>query len=116
MVIIVSVLSLNVDKKTIIKRVLGRQICTNCGLIFNKFYKPATNSNHNCDVKFLTKRSDDNEETIISRFDTYYEKTLPILEFYKKQNLLREINGEAEINTIYSQIEAIIEAQPSTLV
>ena len=104
------VLSLNVDKKTIIKRVSGREICSNCGLIFNKFYKPSVNPDHTCDIKFITKRLDDNEETASKRFDTYHEKTLPILEFYKKQNLLSEINGDDEITSIYGQIEGIIGA------
>ena len=102
------VLCLNVDKKSIIKRILGRQICTNCGLIFNEFYKSATKNNHSCSPKFLVKRSDDNEKTIISRFETYSEKSLPILDFYKKQKILYQINGVAEINQIYKEIQCII--------
>ena len=77
------VLSLNVDKETIIKRILGRQTCSNCGLIFNEYFTPATDKNHNCGKKFLQKRSDDNEEAISTRFETYIKKTLPILNFYK---------------------------------
>ena len=42
------VLNLNVDRESVIKRILGRQICTNCGLIFNENFKPSTNSNHPC--------------------------------------------------------------------
>ena len=102
------VLSLNVDKVNVIKRILGRQTCTKCGLIFNLYFNPVKNSNHSCDSRFLTKRDDDNEKTIISRYDTYIEKTLPILNFYKKQNLLHEINGVAQIDQIYKEIEAII--------
>ena len=102
------VLSLTVDKKSIIKRILGRQICIKCGLIFNEYYKPATSINHSCDKKFLTKRSDDNEKTIIKRFDTYLEKTLPILDFYKEEKLLHQIDGVAKIDQIYKQIQDII--------
>ena len=102
------VLSLNVDKDNVIKRILGRQTCTKCGLIFNQYFNPANHSKHSCDSSFLTKRDDDNEKTIISRYDTYVEKTLPILNFYKKQNLLHEINGVAQIDQIYKEIEAII--------
>ena len=102
------VLSLNVDKDNVIKRILGRQTCTKCGLIFNQYFNPVNHSNHSCDPCFLTKRDDDNKKTIISRYDTYVEKTLPILNFYKKQNLLHEINGVAQIDQIYKEIEAII--------
>ena len=102
------VLNLNVDKESIIKRILGRQTCTNCGLIFNEYFKPASRKNHSCDPKFLNKRSDDNEETIMNRFETYLNKTLPILDFYKEQNLLYHINGMTEIDQIFDKIRSII--------
>ena len=102
------VISLIVDKKSIIKRILGRQICIKCGLIFNEYYKPATSINHSCDKKFLTKRSDDNEKTIINRFETYLNKTLPILNFYKEHNLLHQINGIMEIDHIFEEIQGIL--------
>ena len=102
------VLSLNVNRDTIIKRILGRQICTKCKLIFNEYFNPSTSKNHTCDPKFLNKRSDDNEKTIISRFENYSDKTLPILDFYKDLNLLHEINGIGKIDEIFAQIRAII--------
>ena len=100
--------SLNVDKASIIKRILGRQICTNCGLIFNEYFKLAMNKNHTCDPKFLDKRSDDNESTIINRFDTYLDKTLPVINYYKRQNLLHQINGLGGIDQIFEEIRAIM--------
>ena len=102
------VLSLNIDKEAIVKRILGRQICTKCKLIFNKYFKPSTSKNHTCDPKFLDKRSDDNEKTIINRFEDYFEKTLPILDFYKDLNLLHQINGKSKIDDIFEQIRPII--------
>ena len=102
------VLSLGVDKETIIKRILGRQTCSKCDLIFNEYFHPATNKNHFCDPKFLSKRSDDNEKTITKRFDNYEEKTLPILDFYKDLNLLHQVNGMREIDEIFEQIRTIL--------
>ena len=102
------VLSLKVDKESIIKRILGRQTCNNCGLIFNEYYYPASSKNHSCDPKFLNKRSDDNKKTIINRFETYLNKTLPILDFYKEQNLLHHINGMLKIDQIFDEIRVII--------
>ena len=102
------VLCLNVDKESIIKRISGRQTCVNCGLIFNEYYYPASSKNHSCDPKFLNKRSDDNKKTIINRFETYLNKTLPILDFYKEQNLLHQINGMAKIDQIFDEICGII--------
>ena len=102
------VLCLNVDKESIIKRISGRQTCVNCGLIFNEYYYPASSKNHSCDPKFLSKRSDDNRKIIINRFETYLNKTLPILDFYKEQNLLHQINGMAKIDQIFDEICGII--------
>lgn len=101
-------LSLNVDKKAIVKRILGRQTCVKCKLTFNVYFNPPTNKNHACDPKFLDKRSDDNKKTIINRFENYLDKTLPILDFYKNLNLLHQINGMGEINEIFKQIRAIL--------
>ncbi len=102
------VLSLKVDLDSIIKRILGRQICSKCGLIFNEFFYPSNENNHKCDPKFLEKRSDDNEETIKNRFETYKKETFPVLEHYKNQNLLTEIDGMNKIDDIYEEISQII--------
>jgi len=102
------VFCLQVDKDIVVKRILGRQTCTKCGLIFNQYYKPSTKKNHSCENKFLEKRSDDNEKIVMNRFQTYLEKTLPIINYYKKLNLVHEINGKAEINDIYKEISTII--------
>ena len=102
------VLNLNVDKDIVVKRILGRQTCLNCGLIFNKFFNPATKSNHSCDPKFLDKRTDDNKKIIVDRYETYLNKTLPILDFYNQQNLLHKVNGMAKIDQIFEEICDII--------
>ena len=105
---IACVLYLNVNKEILLKRILGRQTCNNCGVIFNEHFNPSTPENHSCDPVYLKKRPDDNEKTIIERYDTYLKKTLPILNFYKKLKLLSEINGDAKINLIYKEIQGII--------
>ena len=102
------VLSLDVDRETIVKRILGRQNCLNCGLIFNKYFNPSNKNNHKCDEKYLDSRSDDNEETINNRFKIYKDETLPILSFYKQQNLLHEIKGTSKIDDISQEIRDII--------
>jgi len=103
-----SVISLNVSIDIITKRILGREICSKCNLIFNKFFYPATKENHKCEAKYLKTRSDDNEETIKLRYKTYNEQTQPIIKYYKNQNLLHEIDGMKEIDVIYEEIRAFI--------
>ena len=102
------VLSLKVKKETIIKRILGRQVCSKCGLIFNKFFNVPNKKDYKCNLAYLKTRSDDNELTIRSRFDTYMKETLPILNYYRKQCLLKEIDGIKQINDIYKEIRDFI--------
>ena len=102
--------SLKVNQDIIVKRIIGRQVCSKCGLTFNEFFNSATKENHKCDIKFLQKRSDDNEETIRSRFNTYSKETLPVLDYYQNQNLLYEIDGTRYIHVIYKEICEIIQS------
>ena len=88
---------------------MGRQNCSNCGQVFNTHFNPSSSKNHSCDPKFLKKRSDDNEKTIVNRFETYLEQTLPILDFYKEKKLLHKINGIDKIDAIFGKICDIIE-------
>ena len=73
---------LNVNKETIIKRIERRKI--------------------------LEKRSDDDLNTILKRYDTYMETTSPVLDFYSKNPNFYEIDGSEKIEVISSKIEQII--------
>ena len=73
---------LNVNKDTIIKRIEKRKI--------------------------LEKRSDDDLETILKRYDTYMKTTKPVLDFYSKNSIFHEIDGGQEISEITRKIEAFL--------
>ena len=102
------VFSLKVDRDVSIKRIIGRQVCSNCRLTFNEFFNSSTKKNHHCGNKFLQKRSDDNEKTAKNRLETYNKETLPVLNYYQNQNLLYEIDGMSQIHEIYKEICRII--------
>ena len=73
---------LNVNKETIIKRIQKRKI--------------------------LEKRSDDELDTILKRYDTYMERTKPVLHFYSKNSNFHEIDGSGEIEEITNKIDTFI--------
>ena len=102
------VFNIDVNKDIIIKRILGRIVCTNCGLIFNKILEPLSIDNHECDKNYLKTRSDDNNEVIASRFETYVTQTLPLLQYYAKQKILKKIDGTGQISEIYGKIASIM--------
>ena len=87
---------------------MGRITCGKCNKIFNEYFNPSTDKKHKCDTKYLVKRSDDNEKTILQRYKTYLDKSLPILNHYKKLNLLHEIDGKTEIDQIFEKISRIM--------
>ena len=70
---------LNVNKETIVERIKKRKI--------------------------LEKRSDDDLNTILKRYDTYLETTRPVLEYYSKNPNFHEIDGTMEIDQITNKIE-----------
>ena len=73
---------LNVNKETIVERIKKRKV--------------------------LEKRSDDNIDTILKRFNTYIETTRPVLDHYSKNSNFHEIDGTLEIDEITRKIEAFL--------
>ncbi len=102
------VLNLKVSLDIVKKRISGRSICSKCGKIYNKFYKPAPINSNCCSEKFLKKRDDDNVEVATKRYKTYEKETEPVLNFYKNLKLLKEVNGENPIDQIYKEISDIM--------
>ncbi|MFX1296164.1 MAG: adenylate kinase [Promethearchaeota archaeon] len=90
-----SVILLSVDQNIIIKRISGRYSCDHCGAIYNKFFmKPKKEGI--CDkcgerIEFK-QRADDTEETLKNRLDVYEKNTKPLINFYKNQDLVKEID------------------------
>ena len=106
-----NVIFINVDKKVLEKRITGRRICENCKTIFNindpKSSPKVESVCDNCGGK-LYQRSDDNLEAFENRYNMYVEKTEPIIDYYRKQNVLTEINGDDTVENIFASIEEII--------
>ena len=59
--------------------------------------------------RFLEKRDDDSEKIAVKRYKTYEKSTEPIIEYYKKMNLLKMIDGERPIDQINKEISDIID-------
>ncbi len=58
--------------------------------------------------KILEKRSDDDLDTILKRYDVYVDTTKPVLDYYSKNSNFHEIDGSMEIDQITSKIEAFL--------
>ena len=98
------VIKLKVSLDIIKKRITGRLTCSKCSKIFNKFFSPPPNNMICCQDGALKKRDDDNVDVAVKRYETYEDSTEPVLEFYKKMNLVKELDGEINIKSIQSKI------------
>ena len=106
-----NVIYININEKTLEKRITGRRICEDCKTIFNindQASAPQIESVcDNCGGK-LYQRNDDNLEAFQTRYQMYLEKTEPIIEHYRKQNVLHEVNGEDTVENVFKEIDKII--------
>ena len=102
------VIKLKVSLEVIKKRISGRMVCSKCGNIYNEFFNAPKKDTICCEKKFLIKRDDDSVNVAIKRFETYEQSTEPVLDFYKKLNLVKEVNGEANISVIYEEISTYL--------
>ena len=98
------VIKLKVSLDVIKKRITGRIICSKCGKTYNEFFNPPKDNEACCKKEFLQKRDDDNVDVAVKRYETYEDSTEPVLEFYKKMNLVKELDGEINIKSIQSKI------------
>ena len=102
------VIRLKVSLDIIKKRIIGRMVCSKCGNTYNEFFNPPKENSTCCQKEFLKKRDDDNAEVAIKRYQTYEKSTEPVLKFYNKLNLVKDINGEADIDVIYAEITSYL--------
>jgi len=105
------VIVLDIDKKLAASRIAGRISCPDCKEVYNtssEEMKPKTEGVcDKCGAK-LVKRVDDNEETYMDRYNTYIEKTSPLIEYYEKQNVVYHVNANNGKDDTHSQVVEIL--------
>ncbi|MDC0651773.1 adenylate kinase [Alphaproteobacteria bacterium] len=102
-----NVVEIQVDEETVVERIIGRFSCKNCGSNYHEKLKP-TKKNGICDTCGATEftiRKDDSKDIVENRFKSYNEDTGPLIPYYKKKNLLCEINGMNSIEKVYEDIK-----------
>ena len=106
-----NVILIDIDKEILEKRITGRRLCEKCGAIYNRNDENMTPKVESvcdqCGGK-LYQRSDDNLESFQTRYQTYLDKTEPIIDHYKKQGVLKVVDGNDTIDNIFKQIDKII--------
>lgn len=99
------VIFLEVDKSLARKRILGRLSCSKCGHVYNEVIEESKPKKIGiCDYcgGILEKRHDDNVETFDNRYDTYLEKTSPLIHYYQNKNVLYKVaSGNNKYDTFH---------------
>ena len=103
------ILFLKISRETVEKRILGRIVCEKCNKIMNEYLNKGEIDNHECGRGYLKKRKDDNQETVVTRYEEYIKKTRPVLDFYSSRSYFHEIDGSQKIQVITDKIEQILE-------
>ena len=98
------VIALNVSDEEIIERITGRRVSKVTGKIYHIKYNPPVEEK----LEDLEQRADDNEETVKKRLAVYNEQTAPVLDFYKKQDKVCEIDGSQKLEKITQDIKNIL--------
>lgn len=103
------VIEITVDPNELIVRLTGRSTCKNCGAMFHQTSRPPKKPGicDHCGGE-LYQRADDNEETILKRFEVYNRETAPLKEFYQKQGNLKTTEGRGSVDEIFSRVCALV--------
>jgi adenylate kinase len=111
-----AVVLLNLDLGVLFKRLTGRRICEGCGRVFNIYTFPAGKAPHcdKCgDKARLIQRPDDKEEVIGKRLEVFEAQTKPLIKHYEQRGLLRIVDADAEVQTVFKSIQSAVAEQPA---
>ena len=99
------VLSVQVPRAVIIERLAGRRTCKECGALCHMVFDPPKRDGvcDRCGGE-LFQREDDKEETIANRLAVYDAQTAPLVDYYRRQGILQEINGVGSIDEIRARV------------
>ena len=102
-------IDVNVPDENIINRMGGRRACIGCGATYHIVYNP-TKVEGICDAcgEKLILRDDDKPETVQKRLGVYHEQTQPLIDYYTKAGILKEVDGTVDMEEVFQNIVQIL--------
>lgn len=105
------VINIHVDPELLMERLTGRYICRACGATYHKVFNPTKveGTCDRCGGHEFFQREDDKPETVKKRLEVNIKMNTPLLDFYKEQNLLHEVNGNQEIDKVFADVKSVLD-------
>jgi len=101
---------LAVSDEEVIKRLSGRWLCPKCKAGYNYPARlPKVEGRCDDDNEVLERRPDDEEDVVLKRLEIYKEQTMPIIDFYRSESILTEIEGQRQPDQVFSAILDVLE-------
>lgn len=104
------VISIQVGYNQLLQRLTGRRSCPTCGRIYNVYLQPPAREGI-CDLDGtpLIQRKDDSEAVISERLKAYERDTKPLVDYYRSQGRLHELNGELPIEQVTAEMISLVD-------
>lgn len=108
---ITAVINIQVDDTVLVERVVGRYSCKDCGASYHETHRPTRHKNvcDHCGSHNLMKRDDDTAEEMVNRLQIHRDVTLPVLDYYAAQNVLKTVDGMADVDQVARSIKIILD-------
>lgn len=96
-----AVLLLNISEDEAVNRISGRRVCPECERVYHVMYNPPSVEDV-CDDDggALIQRADDRTEVVRERYQLYLDKTAPLIDYYRQQSVLVEVDAMRDIDEI----------------
>jgi adenylate kinase len=105
------VVEMKVDDAALVERISGRFSCAECGAAYHDvFNQPKVAGICDlCGSREFARREDDNAKTVAARLVAYHAQTSPLLPYYRAKDILRTVDGMAEIDEVARQIRDVLD-------
>lgn len=103
-------IALEVDSVKMVLRIAGRFTCAGCGEGYHDSFKPTKVDGvcDGCGGTEMTRRADDNAQTVMSRLDAYQLQTEPLISYYADKGALQRVDAMGDIDAIGERIAQIV--------
>lgn len=103
-------INVDVPDENIVRRMAGRRACLKCGATYHVEHIPPRQEGI-CDAcgNELVLRDDDKPETVLKRLQVYHNQTQPLIDFYTSRDVLRTVDGTADMKDVFAEIVKVLE-------